>query len=360
MVLKAVMDTRSAQPSVWCLLGLKAGDNAQVRALAEEIGFPLVEKTLYAQPWELLMHLGSFASLAGIDKQKSSSLEAPWPDLLITSGRRNEPVANWIRRQSGGHTKLVHVGRPWFALDNYEFVVTTPQYFLPQQSNIVHNQLPLYRLLPSQMQATSQQFAPQWQHLPRPWFALLLGGDSGRFVFTLDKARQLGRACNRLAEAVGGSLLISDSPRTPTAAGDVLLEQISVPHFTYRCASETANPYPALLAQADEFVVTGESMSMLAETASQGKPLHIFDMGDGDTPWWKLRHNYRYKPASHRLAMRYGPLRMRRDVGKIQQALVDSGRANWLGGATSTPPPVTAEGELASTAELIRRRLQPG
>ncbi len=105
MVLKVAMNTPSAQPSVWCLLGRKAGDNAQVRALAQEIGFPVVEKTVYAQPWELAMQLGSFAGLAGIDKQTSSALEAPWPDLLITSGRRNEPVANWIRRQSGGHTK---------------------------------------------------------------------------------------------------------------------------------------------------------------------------------------------------------------------------------------------------------------
>ncbi len=354
------MNIRSTQPNVWCLLGRKAGDNAQVRALAEEIGFPMVEKSIVAQPWELAMHLASFAGLAGIDKQRSSPLEAPWPDLLITSGRRNEPVANWIRQQSGGHTKLVHIGRPWFALDNYEIVVTTPQYFLPRQSNIVHNQLPLYRLLPTEIRAAQQQFAPQWQHLPRPWFAVLVGGDSGRFVFTLDKARHLGRECNRLAEAAGGSLLVSDSPRTPTEAGNELLEQISVPHFSYRCASNTANPYRAFLAEADEFVVTGESMSMLAETASQGKPLHIFDMGDGDTPWWQLRHNYRHKPLSHRLAMRFGPMRMRRDVGKIQQALVEGGRANWLGSASSTPPTATADGELASTAELIRQRLRPG
>ena len=354
------MNTRSAQPKVWCLLGRKAGDNAQVRALAAEIGFPMVEKTLCAQPWELLMHMGSSAGLGGIDKHKSSALEAPWPDLLITSGRRNEPVANWIRRQSSGHTKLVHIGRPWFALDNYEFVVTTAQYFLPHQSNIVHNQLPLHRLLPTEIHAAQQKFAPQWQHLPRPWFAVLIGGDSGRFVFTLDKARCLGRECNRLAAATGGSLLISDSPRTPGRAGDVLLEQISVAHFSYRCASSTANPYKAFLGEADEFVVTGESMSMLAETSSQGKPLHIFDMGDGDTPWWQLRHNYRHKPLSHRLAMRFGPVRMRRDVGKIQQALVQSGRANWLGCATSIPPPTTVDSELATTAELIRRCLQPG
>ena len=41
-------------------------------------------------------------------------------------------------------------------------------------------------------------------------------------------------------------------------------------------------------------------------------------------------HNYRYKPLSHRVAMRWGPVRMRRDIGNIQQQMVDSGVASWL------------------------------
>ena len=73
-----------------------------------------------------------------------------------------------------------------------------------------------------------------------------------------------------------------------------------------------------LLALASLFVVTGESMSMLAEASSTNKPLLIFDMGDGDVTWWRLRHNYRYKPLSHRLAMRFGPRRMRRRGLAIQ------------------------------------------
>ena len=354
------MESPLSEPSVWCLLGRKAGDNAQVLALGSELGYGWQEKHIVARPWELLVHLGLASGLAGIDRNQSSALQAPWPDIVITSGRRNEPVADWIRQQSGGHTKLVHIGRPWYALENYELIITTPQYFLPVQENIVHNQLPLHQLLDEKLSAAQKQFQAQWQHLPRPWFALLLGGDSGRFVFTKEKAAWLGREYNDLIEASGGSALITDSPRTPTHAADVLIEQIDVPHYSYRCGDGTDNPYQAFLAVADEFVVTGESMSMLAEAASRGRPLHIFDIGDGDTAWWRLRHNYRKKPMSHRLAMRFGPQRMRRDVGKIQQALVESGRANWLGNTTSTPPAVMASTELADTAALIRRRLQPG
>ena len=97
-------------------------------------------------------------------------------------------------------------------------------------------------------------------------------------------------------------------------------------------------------------------MSMLAETSAMKKPLHIFDMGDGERPWWRSLHNYRYKPLSHRFAMRFGPVRMRRDVGRIQQALVGSGRANWLGQAAVNC--VETDGnpsELAHTATRVRQ-----
>jgi mitochondrial fission protein ELM1 len=318
------------QITVWSLLGKKAGDNTQVRALAGALGFRCQEKHIIAKPWELLTHLTLGVTLAGIDRAQSSELQAPWPDLVISAGRRNEPVARWIHRQSGGCTRLVHIGRPWSPLPVWDLVVTTPQYFLPEQDNILHNSLPLHDIADAELKSAAEQLLPRVAHLPRPRVAVLIGGDSGRFVMTRGKGRRLGALSNDLATAAGGSLLITDSARTPPAVADTLLEQVRAPHFSYRWADGGNNPYRGLLALADAFVVTGESMSMLGEAVNTGKPLYIFDVGDGVRHWWMLPHNFRYKPLSHRLAMRIGPRRMRRDIGNIQDALVGSHRAQWL------------------------------
>ena len=239
-------------------------------------------------------------------------------------------MARWIRAQSGGSTRLVHIGRPWASLSTWDMVVTTPQYFLPTQTNIVHNNLPLHRPAVKENSRAGEQLQQQLRHLPRPWVAVLMGGNSGRFVMTATKGRHLGTLVQELAAGAGGSVLATDSPRTPRAAGDALEAQLRPPYFCYRWGSVHDNPYQGLLAQADAFVVTGESMSMLGEAAETGKPLYIFNVDDGAARWWLLPHNYRYKPLSHRFAMRFGPARMRRDIGKIQNALVDSGRAQWL------------------------------
>jgi mitochondrial fission protein ELM1 len=361
------------QITVWCLLGRKAGDNTQVLALAEELGFGYVEKHILARPWELLAHIRDRGTLAGINRTASSPLQAPWPDLVLSAGRRNEPVAHWIRQCSGGHSRLVHIGRPWSALASWDLIVTTPQYFLPQRSNIHHNTLPLHRMSSEELSTAGVALQPQLHSMPRPWIAVLLGGDSGQFVFTANKGARLGRLCNELAAAAGGSLLLTDSPRTPRTAGDALQAQLTVTHRYHRWGASGDNPYRGLLALADAFVVTGESMSMLGEACSMRKPLYIFDMGDGKIPWWRLPHAYRYKPLSHRLAMRWGPQRMRRDVGRMQDALVDNGSASWLTEEvvkTAAALPVARQNsstavddhtprELARTAAAVRQLVIP-
>jgi len=396
-------------PVSWCLLGRKAGDNTQLRALCSALGWPVEERHIEAQPWELLTHVGLRRSLLGIDLARSSPLAPPWPELILSAGRRNEPVARWIRARAGGRTRLVHLGRPWSRLHHWDLIITTPQYQLPAAPNVLCNTLPLHcpAALPGSaaeaagidpdsgvLQAAASASVPpgiaQWQrrfaHLPRPWVVLLLGGDSGPFVFTADKGERLGRLSSRLAASAGGSVLMSNSARTPTVAMRACTSALAVPHFVHDVHNtEPAaqghvlahNPYAALLALADAFVVTGESMSMLAEAHAQTQvrspptPLFIFDPGDGDRPWLHLPHAWRYKPLSHRLAMRLAPARMRRDVGRIQSALVESGGAQWLdegsslGGAvrryepTAGKTPVSAADELVRSAAAVRA-LFPG
>ena len=86
---------------------------------------------------------------------------------------------------------------------------------------------------------------------------------------------------------------------------------------------------------------------MLAEAGSLGRPLYIFDPGDGPGPWWRHAHNFGSKPLSHALAMRLAPVRMRRDISRIQSALVAEGRARWLDEA---PDLIAAGEDWAATA----------
>ncbi|MAU51196.1 MAG: nucleoside-diphosphate sugar epimerase [Roseovarius sp.] len=313
-------------------MGRKAGDNTQVLALAGALGWPVEEKRIRARAWELLPHLVLGKTLLGIDRAASSALEPPWPDLVISAGRRNEPVARWIRARAGGRVRLVHVGRPWARPETYDLVVTTPQYFLPEGGRILVNPLPLHAMTRTSVADEAARLAPRLAHLPRPWTTVLIGGDSGAYVFTPETGRRLAAGVNRLVAATGGSVLVSDSARTPAPARAAFRAALKVPSACYWSDAKEdwpENPYRGFLGLADRFVVTGESMSMLAEDAAMARPLYVFDPAEPGQ-WWRRAHNYGVKPLSHRLAMRLAPVRMRRDVGRIQAALVAQGQARWL------------------------------
>jgi mitochondrial fission protein ELM1 len=103
-------NTQVRTPLVWILKGPQAGDYAQLQLLSRALGVRAVTKQLVFRRWELLLHAFSRPTLAALDRS-SDPLVPPWPDLVLTAGRRNELVAQWVRKASGDHTRLVHVAR---------------------------------------------------------------------------------------------------------------------------------------------------------------------------------------------------------------------------------------------------------
>ena len=347
----------AAPPRTWVMMGHKAGDNSQILALAEALGWPFEIKRLVYRPTELLTNLAAPLTLAGIVRRKSSPLEPPWPDLIISAGRRNEPPCRWIQARAGKRVRLVHCGRPWAAIECFDLVVTTPQYRLPQRANVLHNLTPLQRVSARRLAAARALWGPRLAHLPRPQIAVMVGGNAGPYVLDAEAATLLGRAASALARRQGGALLVTTSARTPAAAIDALGAALDGPHELFRWTPDAAadNPYFGYLALADSFIVTCESMSMLAEACSTRKPVHMFDLDTGPQLKWPLLasligevpassfsrrlRRLRLQPLVYRTAMVTGPRRLTRDTRIIQRQLIAAGRAVWLGQEFPPGPP---------------------
>ncbi|UCC14157.1 MAG: mitochondrial fission ELM1 family protein [Gammaproteobacteria bacterium] len=365
-------ETETSSP-VWVLLGHKAGDNNQVMALAESLGAPFDEKHLRYRHSELLSNILLGPTLAGIPRQYRPQLTPPWPRLVISAGRRNEPVARWIRQQANEPVRLVHVGRPWARPDRFDLIVATPQYALEGHPNVIELDLPLHRISEARLADAAEEWEPRMAALRQPRIALLVGGDSGPFHLDPAKAGRLGREANQLAESLNGSLMVTTSARTPRAAAQALSQSLTGQHFFFQWKPDSReNPFLAFLALADRFIVTGESMSMLTEACATRRPVYIFDMRDngpdlrGSGRMIRLRANLRrmrsmlrYRALTHRLAQLVAPQRLRRDVGRLHTRLVDSGRAVFLGETfpDSQPPPLPDI--QPATAEVLQLLTDP-
>ena len=344
-------------------MGDRAGDNSQVVGLGEALGWPLVEKHFIHTSFEKAVNLPFGAHLLGVVQSQSSELEAPWPDLVISAGRKNEPIARYIRKRADKPVKLIHLGRPWARLEIWDLVITTPQYRLPDDPNVLHNETPLHRVTRARLDEAAEAWRERVEYLPKPIVTVLAGGNSGPYPFDRASGERLAKRVDELVREVGGSVLLTTSARTLDETTDALIKGIKSPSLIYRWKkNDPDNPFFAFLGLADYVVVTADSVSMMAEACVTGRPVYLFDTGEGrtsmkDNPWLDGRaetppasreddaieespnaesaviglNRWHLKAHIYRLTMRLGPERLTRDIRIVQQLLVDSDRAIWFG-----------------------------
>jgi mitochondrial fission protein ELM1 len=362
----SVNDDMSSAPRVWVVTGYRAGERAQVLALAEALGWPFEVKELDYRPSAARISLFRGSSLRGFRMDRSSPLTPPWPDLVITAGMRNEPACRWIREQSAGRTRIVHIGRPWARLEQFDLVITTPQYRLPERTNVLHNNLTLHRVTVARLQAEARRWESRLAALPRPRIAVVAGGDSGPTTFGPRAAARLARQASAMAQAQGGSLLVTTSARTAPAAVEALSAGIQAPVDFYRWRrNDDDNPYFAYLALADAIIVTADSISMLTEACATGKPVYMFDADRPLTVSGRAEdreRDFRLSGTLYRWLMRWGPNRLSRDIGLVHRRVLERRHAVWLGETfpDGVPPPLRdLERALARVRALFAGQAEP-
>ncbi len=345
-VTRPAKDWPAAGPTVWVLLGEGAGGNAQMIALAEALGWSYETRQL---DWNRLNHLPNplIGARATTLSSRAAALAPPWPDLVIAASRRSAPIARWIKKQSGGHTRLVHLLHTQMPLAAFDLVITMAQFRVPEAANVLRATLPLNVIDAGRQAEAAKRWAPRLAHLPRPWTALLVGGDSSSHRLDMATAEQLADRANAVAGANQGSVLATTSRRTPAAATAAIAARLVAPHYLHHWRADDAdNPYPAFLALADRFVVTGDSASLPAEAAATGRPVDLFE--------WPARRSPRSLPAMvkpiHRALVYGGWHKPRRDFAAFHQGLRDAGLVDT---PTPAPPPPDMARAVAAIEQLM-------
>jgi mitochondrial fission protein ELM1 len=274
--------TGRVEPRVWVVLGDKPGDNAQVKAIEQALPWVSVHKHIKVLDRFILGKPKVGPTLYHIDRERSDPLEPPWPDLILTCGRRPANVALWIRQQSAGHTRIVLVGKPSSRPDDYDLVIYSAENQFPPLPNLQAISLPLMRVDEAEVANAAGAWEPRFRDLPRPLIAFLVGGPTGPLVFNASTIRSLLDSIHRIIDETGGSAYVTTSRRTPPAVTAALHAGLPAGGRLFAwSANATENPYRALLGLADGFVVTGDSISMMVEVIRLRKPLAIFPLAVG-------------------------------------------------------------------------------
>ena len=272
----------STNPKVWVVTEDRPGNNTQSIGLAEALVWPFEVKRLQFNVLARLPNRVLGASWLGVRAASRTTLGPPWPDVVIATGRRLAPVARWIRGQSQGRTRLIHLGRKGGHVpERFDLVVACAHFGLPDHPNRLEITIPVNPITRERLAQAAERWPDLFGNAPRPHIALLVGGSSPACQLDVDVARRLGEEVRDVAKQAGGIVHALTSRRTGLGATEALTAGLGQSNLVHPWQPDKQdNPYLGYLATADVLVVTGESESMLAEAAASDKPVYIYALPD--------------------------------------------------------------------------------
>ena len=335
---------QETQPLAWVLADQRQGTANQCLGVADAFGGAYEVKEIGHSALAVLPNIFLGSSLAGLQSGSASGILPPWPDLVISGGRRTAPIARHIKveaaRTGGRYCFLAHLMHPGPGAGAGNFdLIAVPRHDRPRTSpGNISNLFPItgapHRVNEAALAEARTRWREMFENLARPLVGLLLGGATRRKPFREAQAVELGASAGTLTAAAGGSLVITASPRTGDTVQHVAAAAAggAPPAHVHHWSATGDNPYLGILALADILVVTGDSVTMCSEACATGKPVYIFAPPE-------------FSVAKH---------------VRFQADLFAGGYARSLAGSLEVweHPPLNASAEIA--AEIHRRMEQRG
>lgn len=274
----------------WIVTEGMAGTENQCIGVAEAMGIePEIKHVGLNEPWR------SFSPYLGFERARSFEppLAAPWPDLLLASGRKSVAAARFIKKQSGGRTVTVQIQDPRVSSKNFD-LVAVPEHDPLRGANVVVTKAAPNKITLDKIDAAKSAFSA-FGNLPSPRAAVLIGGSSKAY----DMTRALTEKLAHDLAGLDATLMVTCSRRTGVE-NQKILETHLKNGTNYFWDGTGENPYLGMLGWADYILVTADSASMISESCTTGKPVYMIDLKGGAKRIRRL----------HRNLMRHGALKV--------------------------------------------------
>ncbi|HEX2859512.1 MAG TPA: ELM1/GtrOC1 family putative glycosyltransferase [Alphaproteobacteria bacterium] len=265
----------------------RTGNLAQSLGLAEAMGWKNPEIWNLQPRW-----LRKWRTFVPVRWQYSN-----WPDarvgVVIGTGWDGSRILARLKKERP-QLFTIQLMRPaaWTRPADYD-VVSFPQHDVggvwKPGPNVIVTAGATNRVTPAMLAREADRWSGRLKGCREPRLAVMIGGSTKRSTMTEKQVKHLLDSTLHWAANNGGSLLVSTSRRTGEELTRFARERLenqprdakAVPfHFwSPDDPHHRDNPYFAYLAVAEAVVATADSVSMVSEGASAGKPVYLTAMG---------------------------------------------------------------------------------
>ena len=271
------MNQKITQATCWIISDGRAGIEIQACGLAEWLNLqPIVKRITLKWPWYILPPQWVISPLTKLSSDKDILLP-PWPDIIISSGKRAVAVSWALKKLLKEKICVICLQAPRIAPRHFDLVIA-PYHDKLKGSNVLHSLGSIHSITSNHLKKYADKFPSLTKNFLPPYIGVLIGGKSKHHDFTLKDAHSLCQNIVSTYEKMGGSFFFIPSRRTPEKIYDYFVA-FSQKHHFYIWDKKTDNPYKAILGLSDYLIVTADSVNMITESMASGKPTYIFNYG---------------------------------------------------------------------------------
>ena len=257
---------------VLAILDNRIGNRNQIFAILNELNLPykileIKYNWLANLPNFILQIFGGHLHIKDFDIKKIKTK----PNLILSCGRRTFPLASRLKNLFSDTTYFIHLMYPKLSFN----IRKCDLIFTPFHDNISHNDRIIQTLgRAAPLDDIKNKKNP---YKTKPIISILIGGNHGRYILNYKIINyMITETLNKIKK---GSILISTSRRTPDniiKLVDKFAKKNNIFKIIFHPKNNNGkNPLKKMIAYADEYVVTGDSVSMVSQLCQYKKPVRI-------------------------------------------------------------------------------------
>ena len=255
---------------------------SQVEGMAKALNTEFSHKIVRLNfPWNLIPP--KFTPISKVVlKDKTYINEEEIPDLIISCGRKSV-IPSIILKKKNPKIFTIHIQDPKVSLKNFD-VIVSPEHDNLNGENVYSSRGAIHCITEAEIEKTKPYLIKKINS--QKVVSLILGGPNKYYSF--DEA-QLIKIFDKIKSnfvSEGYKVIVIPSMRTPKASIELAKKEMGSCGHVVNSVDKQA--YLSAYALANYIVVTCDSISMISEAATSGKPIFIAHMN-------AKRNNYRFK-----------------------------------------------------------------
>ncbi|MBF0532333.1 MAG: mitochondrial fission ELM1 family protein [Candidatus Omnitrophica bacterium] len=206
-------------------------------------------------------------------------------DFIISTGSSVATV-NYLLSLDHTARSMVVLKPGLLSWNNFELVIL-PEHDRPKgwvdRKNVIWTKAAPNLISADYLKEETEHFLPQYpqlQDMPGCKVGVFIGGDSAQVYLDLAQIRELVQQLKDVCQKRGARILVTTSRRTPQEIDRYVASELSgagiCPVLILPNQDDVPHAVGGILGIADIVIVSGDSISMISEAASSGKPAIVF------------------------------------------------------------------------------------